>query len=302
MSEPRPRRDYYVPVWGVLVLFAGVLLLLQTLNILPWGLWRDIWRFWPVVIIVLGLNILLGRHSSWAVGVVVFILLGVLLGWAVWRYSIPTPVALTTEAYSEPLAGIESAQVNLVFAAGHVPVGQLHSSSSNLVQVTQERNSVTHRVSSDFSKQGSAGKLYLRIEPDAGRFWTNSSSRCGALFTPQIPLSLSARAAASSFDIDLSALKVTEFRLDADASSGRLKVPASGINQGYLRINAANIEISIPKDVSVKVKPKTSLSAFSVNEDRFPRNGDYYVSPDFDSAKNQLELEIDCNVSRVRIE
>lgn len=58
MSEPKTPREYCVPVWGLFLLFLGILFLLQTFNVLPWGLWGTLWRFWPVLIISVGLSLL----------------------------------------------------------------------------------------------------------------------------------------------------------------------------------------------------------------------------------------------------
>ena len=43
------------------------------------------------------------------------------------------------------------------------------------------------------------------------------------------------------------------------------------------------------------------LSALEIDESRFPREGDYYISRDFESAENKLELQIDCDVGRVEV-
>jgi hypothetical protein len=45
------------------LLFLGIVFLLQALDVLPWGVWGTLWRFWPVLIIIIGLNILLSRYS-----------------------------------------------------------------------------------------------------------------------------------------------------------------------------------------------------------------------------------------------
>ncbi|MFH1087582.1 MAG: DUF5668 domain-containing protein [Chloroflexota bacterium] len=65
---------------GIIVLFAGVVLLLQNLGFLPWGFWMSLWRFWPVLIIIMGLNILLQRFNPWLVGVTVLIVLVATVG------------------------------------------------------------------------------------------------------------------------------------------------------------------------------------------------------------------------------
>lgn len=53
--------------------------------------------------------------------------------------------------------------------------------------------------------------------------------------------------------------------------------------------------------VSAKIKTNTSLTALEVDERRFPRKGDFYVSPDFENAGNRVELELDCSLGRVLV-
>lgn len=60
------------PVVGVMFLAAGIMLLLNTVRIVPWGVWHTIWQFWPVVLIFMGLQIILGE--SVLSGLVLFLL------------------------------------------------------------------------------------------------------------------------------------------------------------------------------------------------------------------------------------
>jgi hypothetical protein len=56
MSD-QPRREYQpgaLPLGGLLLVAVGVLLLLQTIGVVPWGLWLELWRFWPVLLVVAG--------------------------------------------------------------------------------------------------------------------------------------------------------------------------------------------------------------------------------------------------------
>ncbi|MEN6369561.1 MAG: DUF5668 domain-containing protein [Thermotogota bacterium] len=43
----------------LLVLGAGIVLLLNTLEVVSWAVWEDIARFWPVLLIAIGLSALL---------------------------------------------------------------------------------------------------------------------------------------------------------------------------------------------------------------------------------------------------
>ena len=57
-SEPHPHSSDIV---GALLLIAvGTLLLLNNLNLVPWSIWQDLWQFWPVVLILWGVQMVFG--------------------------------------------------------------------------------------------------------------------------------------------------------------------------------------------------------------------------------------------------
>jgi hypothetical protein len=48
--------------WGIFLIFAGIILFLNTLEILPWEVWNQIVKFWPILIIMTGLRIIIGQN------------------------------------------------------------------------------------------------------------------------------------------------------------------------------------------------------------------------------------------------
>ena len=49
--------------WGILILTLGIVFLIG--NFRPeWHVWRNIWKFWPVLLIVMGVNKLLRYFSA----------------------------------------------------------------------------------------------------------------------------------------------------------------------------------------------------------------------------------------------
>jgi len=100
----------------------------------------------------------------------------------------------------------------------------------------------------------------------------------------------------------LSQLQLTELNTDVDLSNYTVDMPSTaGSVHVYIDADLSNLEIIIPHGVAVKLVTDTDLSILKVDEHRFPRNGDYYVSPDFASAKNRIEIELDCDLSRVQV-
>lgn len=57
MNEETVNRDDRHGSLGALVLIClGVILLLNNLGLIPWGIWLSLWRLWPVILILAGLQ------------------------------------------------------------------------------------------------------------------------------------------------------------------------------------------------------------------------------------------------------
>jgi len=65
-SDRATRRRWRRPpsvFWPLLFIGAGVLLLLSNLGYLPSQSWDALWRLWPLLLVALGVDQLIGRHS-----------------------------------------------------------------------------------------------------------------------------------------------------------------------------------------------------------------------------------------------
>jgi len=300
MPEEKRSRGHYAPIWGIFLLFLGIVFLLQTLNVLPWALWGTLWRFWPVLLIAIGLGFLLARFNVWLVSVLILALLFACLGIAIWQYGPSAPIGQSTKSYSEPLDGLEQAQIEVDLTLGSLTMSSLPPGSLNFVEADSTARNAGMRV--DFSRQGSEGRLYLSEERDNVPFSNEGDNRYQVRLTRDIPLTLNIKTTASDNELDLSGLEVTELRLDIDAASCKVTMPSSTeVVNVYIKIDVANLEITIPDGVAAKIQADTDLSSFDINGNRFQKQGDYYISENFDTAQNRIYLEIDSDVSRVQI-
>ncbi|MGA2911459.1 MAG: DUF5668 domain-containing protein [Candidatus Levyibacteriota bacterium] len=48
-------------VLGLVILFIGILFLFNNLGLVPWSVWNGLWKFWPVIIILIGIKMFAGR-------------------------------------------------------------------------------------------------------------------------------------------------------------------------------------------------------------------------------------------------
>ncbi len=66
-------RGFFGPL---LIIFVGIVFLLNNFNLLPWSSWDLFFKLWPVVLVVIGLEILLEgtRWARYMVGLVLLLL------------------------------------------------------------------------------------------------------------------------------------------------------------------------------------------------------------------------------------
>jgi hypothetical protein len=117
-----------------------------------------------------------------------------------------------------------------------------------------------------------------------------------------VPIVLDVRCDGSRVNLALEDLKVEKLRLEMNLSTGWLTLPTStGDTTVDIDMDVSNLEITVPEGVAIKIMADINLSVFSVDTERFPRQGDYYVSPGYDSAANRIELNTLCDVGRLTI-
>ena len=109
---------------------------------------------------------------------------------------------------------------------------------------------------------------------------------------PGIPLSLDLQTGASESTLDLSGLDVPSLSVNTGASQCRVILPQRGETDVRIRAGATNVDVVVPKSVSARVRFQGGLASRRIDEERFPRTGSEYRSPDYDTAENRADIDI----------
>ncbi|MBN1368013.1 MAG: hypothetical protein JW967_08815 [Dehalococcoidales bacterium] len=299
-EEKRRHGNSSAFIWGIILIFAGVVLLLQTFNILPWSLWGTLWRFWPAIIIIIGLVILLRHTNAWLVSLLTVAILGGCLGIAIWQHGVgDIPRNITTQNYELPIDNLQSAEVNINFDAGKLIIGNISSGETNLVEAKTEIKNSIPSLTTDYDQLGTKGSLYLKSInqqnwPDSGITWKVNISEV-------IPIDLTIDAAASTIKLYLDNLNLSSIYIDIDASSCELNLPTpDGMLNTVVKANAATVNITIPEEVAARIQATSNVATLHISS-RFFKNGDYYVTDNYDIATDRIELTINTSVGTVSI-
>jgi hypothetical protein len=303
------RRNYPSIVGPLILITAGILLLLNQAGRLPWGMWGTLWRFWPLIIVLVGIEVMMGAARSTAlyVGgliVAVVIIVGVVL-FAV--YIGERPVGVRPPAASEQLVeamhDADSGQIGLKFGLGTLEIGALGDSPS-FVEGKVEYSRYSQAVQRAFRVTEGKARFSLEARSRPIPFWLpgDASERWSLRFTPRIPLELEVAAGAGTVLLDLRDLKVT--RLEVDGGAGRMDITfpaAAALTRASVSAGVGEIIVHIPENVGARIRIDKALASVRVESTRFSRSGDDYVSTNYRTAENTLELDLETAVGAVTI-
>jgi hypothetical protein len=308
---------------GPVVLIAlGVLLLLSNLGVLPTDTWRSLWQWWPILIVLLGIELLLTGRASW--GAVLFAVL-VLGAAALFQNGLPAvamrgvPPRASLELpggnrFEQPLQGARQANVEINHGAGRLEVsggareGLIAEGTVTGVDLSRLRN--RYRV------QDGTGNLDLSLTRGNPFGWLGGRDEqpdeLQVKLSPGVPIRrLEIDSGAAEVRLDLSELQVQTLEVDTGASSARVLMPKRGTTSGSITAGASSLAVEIPEGVPARIRVEGGLAEFKIDEQRFPRVRNEgvgglavqreYRSPDFDNAPNRVDLKISAGVAAVEV-
>lgn len=77
-TPPEKKHHGGAVVWALFVIFLGVVLLLNNLGVVPWTVWVGLWKFWPLLLVLWGVQLILG--GSWGAALATAILTLLIFG------------------------------------------------------------------------------------------------------------------------------------------------------------------------------------------------------------------------------
>ncbi len=228
--EDKNRSSYRSIFWPVLLIGVGVIWLLGSLNLLPVPSLRLLLRLWPLALVVIGLDILIGRRSP-LIGSIIgigSIALIIALLFLAPQLGFEPGGELKTLHFSEPLDSATSADISLDLERYSTTIDSL-SSSEMLIEA--ELDTVTD-VS--FAARGNQAKI-IRLEPkDDFSFFDIDwdyldvrDARWEIGLSPEVPLDLYVDVGSGSAALYLMDLELTSFEIDRGSGSSTLALPAS---------------------------------------------------------------------------
>lgn len=279
----------------------GLLLLANNFGLLQGNVWAVALNFWPVILILLGLEILVGRRSTLASAIIAVVGLLLIVGLVVaaiyWGWGGVGRSGIT-EHFVQEMEGAESAIVSLDFAVGDLRVRGLKD-SPDLMDARFNGLPVEHQY------EVTAGRGHLQLKSSGGDivWWPNAAAKntWDIALSPRLPLILEVETGLGQAVLDLSGLQVTDFSLSAGVGGVRVILPATGQIMAKVEAGMGGLVLEIPQGMAARIAAEVGLGGLKVDESRFPRTGKYYESPDYTTADNRVDLRISGGIGAITV-
>ena len=260
---------------GLLLVALGSLLLLTTTGAVSFGIWIELVDYWPALLLLIGMEIILARRAFLLrAGVITAILAAVV---AAAYFSMPEyypPEPLRAE-YAEPLGDTQRLHLSMAFIGGDV----------ELTSDTTVSDSFARLLAADFGnrpsrviREQSNGDVEFYLV-SSGPFlrhsnydgYTRRESKMSLPVgltdwnlevSPDVEVDIEISAGATDLDMDLRELNVRKLDVEAGASDIRVQLPADA-GQTYVAIaaGATDIELLVPDNVAAHIDITSPLGS-----------------------------------------
>jgi hypothetical protein len=296
------RRRHGGVVGPVILIGAGIVILLTNLGRLNWDIWGTLFRLWPVLLIAIGLDILVGRRSAIASALIALLLLGV-LGWVILSGGLApvTESLLPNQTVSQPLGGAARGEITVSSGVGELRVSPADE-GANLIE-GQVMLAKGEKAIVNQSQSGDTMRFSLRSQGNPSVWWPgfrDQSKVWDLKINRDVPLTLNLDGSVGDVTVDLQRTKVTSLTVKGGIGNGTFTLPRQGRVSANINGGIGNLTVIIPAGMAARVHVNNGLGQVAVTES-FQRQDNDYTSPGYDSAADRVDLQVDGDIGNVTV-
>ncbi len=310
---------------GLVLVIIGAVFLLNNFGVIDFH-WGNLFRLWPVFLVIGGVNLLLSNtRAVWATLVRVAVLvigLGFILfanvpgkyGFGPFKYhynitddnnnddddddtdgDLKVSDKSSSNTYQQPfVAGTKYARLNV---SGGATKYTLTKSTDSLFTASTSEYYGDYKL--DSRTEDSVTVVDFDMNKRHERFrWDGGNMNVARLSLNTAPIwDINLRGGAAKVDFDLTPYKVRNLNINGGAASCNVKLDAKlPVTDVVVSTGASEIDINIPKSAACDIVTSSGLS--SNDFEGFTKiSGDHYTTPGFENAKNKIYLKLKGGVS-----
>jgi hypothetical protein len=303
-------------VWGLILIFIGSIFLLENFNQIEFY-WSSVWRFWPVIFILIGANMLLSRFGNksaapYIIGAITILTLGLIAyqgtrpdrgrGWMNFKYENNNDEDNDSSGantnFTETYDGSKNARLNI---SGGATSFRLTDTTSNLFEASTMRQ--FGRFTLNKSVIDSIEVLNFKMR-DGKQSWNldkmeNNKTLIQMNNIPEWDIKIEMGAGEAIFD--LSNYKVKKLVFEGGAASFEAKL-GSGLplTEVAVETGVANVEIEVPESSGCRIVVDSGLSSKDFIGFIKQSDGTYETS-NYGTAVNKINISLKGGLSSFEV-
>ncbi|MGO4876679.1 LiaI-LiaF-like domain-containing protein [Pedobacter psychrotolerans] len=316
-------------IWGILLLFIGGVLLLENFGIINFY-WRNVWGFWPIFLIIGGLNILFNRNNSQTGSIISIAVLVVALSFLFirgqqipergswWGSHFKKGVEIDIDdndedndndgdtssvrefKLSEPFVSTDNAKKTILNIAGGGISFNLNGETSELIDANVKGKNGNFSLKKAVTD--SATILTFQLD-DKRKKWNfnNGSNDVDFHLNKTANWEIFMKLGAGSADLDFQDYKVRTFRFDGGAAALDIKLgELLPITDVIVKSGVADVKIKVPVNSGCRIKTQTGLSAKDFAGFEKISDGLYETS-NYKTSTNKIFINLDGGLSNFEV-
>jgi hypothetical protein len=304
MTHKSAHRDRNSVAGPIILIGIGIFFLFSNLGWVDWSFWDVISRLWPIFIIALGLDLLIGRRSLLGSLFVAGVTIAALIGGLVWLGGAGGERGLVVEELAQSLERANRAEVTIHFGVGDLQIGALPVESPDLIKGELNRSERGERIEQTFDlRNGTAVyRLETRGPERAFPFFNQSPRNLGwnLQLNQDAPLDLTVKTGVGQSNLDLRQLRLSALMISAGVGQTTVSLPGHTAYTAVIEGGVGELVVLLPDGVAARIDVETGLGNTAVLGD-FIRDGNLYTSPGYETAVDRIELRLRAGVGQVTV-
>jgi hypothetical protein len=304
-------------MWGIILLFIGGVLLLENFNVIDFY-WWSVWRFWPIFLIIAGVNILFNKKESQLGSIVSIAILVVTLGLLFVKGQQPPEEKRRTadridhnnnnnnqddgryeeQNFSQPYTDSIAKRTILNISGGGTSF-DLKGQTDSLISARVQKRGGTFSLKNE--RADSIQTLTFKMKGSANWSMGDGGNDVSLMLNPNPNWEIHMNMGAGEVDFDLSPYKVREFSFDGGAAALDVKLGSLlPITDVKVKTGVADVKINIPTASGCRIKAKTGLSSKEFTG--FIKKADgSFETPNYSTSTNKIFINLDGGLSSFEV-
>jgi len=294
-------RDKIAP--GLILIGIGILFLLRNMGIIHWWTIGSLLRFWPLILVVIGINIIFRSHP--VVTTITWVsFFAIVLGFAIanpvqspWNNLVrvnssePTDISIPMESnLDEAVLKLSTGAMKLKMEAGDQELLLVEDFPFEpVIKINDINNGQKKEISISTNSVNIIGP--------------NDEYRESLIqLNKNVRWDIVAKLGAAASEMDLRELEFDSVSMEVGAGDFRLLLPKTELDsQISINAGASQVVLELPRDVNARIEANNVLSQTSIDGRHWNQQGDVYFSKSFDDSKPVIDIDVTMGVGRLEV-